>query len=403
MLRRSGRPVRVALIVALCAIAAAPSVVPAQSTAVVTLCDQDDQAGVGMNLVTALVTAKQISFDCPAGSRLLWTGTREIGPVTPDQIRIDGSNQGRPLTLVYGIPPAGEQLLSMIELYPGSTLDLIDVSMDSGPDTEFISMGVGSQGMLRVAGGRFTGFRSAVDATRGELRVFGARFEGNHSAVAMQDRASLGLVTGNRFVDNYFGVSVGSGIPGLEYPASPVYTVEGSLFERNEIAVSHCFEAECPEGAQLTVANSVISNSASGNPAVRGRSVTLVNDTVTGNLGDGLVVIGGGRIALQNTILVAPDGVRCQGTITDLGHNLQSPGSSCGGTIPVADPGLTPLLEPTEGGPALGQGDTAACDGYPVNRQDFYRKPRLVNGTCSIGAVEGPIPPPVVPPPTREG
>jgi hypothetical protein len=404
MTRRPARTIGSALGIALAAMAMTGSAAPAQTAAVVTLCDRDDQAGAGVNLVTALATATDISFDCPAGSQLLWTATRELGGNgVATQVKIDGSNQGRPLTLVYGIPPTGDLLLSMIELYPGSGLDLIDVAMDGGPDLDYISMGVGSQGTLRISGGRYTGFRGAVDATRGELRVIGARFERNGSAVDIGDQTNIGLVSGSRFVDNYFGVSVTPGVPGLEYPQGPVYAVEGSLLEGNEIALSHCFEAACPDDASLSVANTVISHSTAGNTAVRGRSIRFVNDTFTDNQGDGLTVIGSGALSLENTILAGGQGVRCIGNITDLGHNIQAPSSSCGATIQVADPALSPLLEPTPGGPALGLGDPAACGAFPVNKRDFYRKPRLVSGTCSIGAVEGPISTPVLPPTTAPG
>jgi hypothetical protein len=274
--------------------------------------------------------------------------------------------------------------------------------MEVASEAEGIALGVGSQGTLRVVGGRFTGFRVALEATRGELRVTGARFESNGTAVDIQDRASLGLVSGSRFIDDAFGVAISPGVPGLAYPDRPVYTVEGSLFEREAIAISHCYEAPCPPAATLTVANSVISHSDPGLAAVRGRGVTLVNDTLTENAGDAIRVLPDGAVTVRNTILVGAGGVRCDGVLIDGGNDLQSPGSTCGATIPAADPVLSPLLEPLAGSPALGAGDVATCDRYPVSRRDFYRRSRLVAGTCSIGAVEGPIPQPVVPTPRPE-
>ncbi len=127
-------------------------------------------------------------------------------------------------------------------------------------------MGVGSQGTLRVSGGRYTGFRGAVDSTRGELRVTGARFERNGSAVDIGDQTSLGLVSGEPFRGQLFGVSVTPGVPGLRVSRGARYTAVERLplFEQNDVALSHCFEALCPDDASLSVANTVVSHSRLG-------------------------------------------------------------------------------------------------------------------------------------------
>jgi len=172
-------------------------------------------------------------------------------------------------------------------------------------------------------------------------------------------------------------------------------------------------------GGTLTVTNSTFS----GNRAVQGGgalfnaggTATLTNCTLSENGGAIASVppcspfgCGGlGSVKLTNTIIAESAGLSCGATdpitvpITDGGHNLQWPGTSCGETIPSLDPLLDPagLKDnggPTEtiallpGSPAIDMGDPDVCANPPVNGVDQrgYVRPGTGSATCSIGAFE---------------
>jgi hypothetical protein len=87
--------------------------------------------------------------------------------------------------------------------------------------------------------------------------------------------------------------------------------------------------------------------------------------------------------------------------MTDGGHNLQWPGTSCGEAIPSLDPRLDPAGLQDNGGPtqtiallpdspAIDAGDPGVCANPPVNGLDQrgYVRPGTGSTTCSIGAFE---------------
>jgi len=114
-----------------------------------------------------------------------------------------------------------------------------------------------------------------------------------------------------------------------------------------------------------------------------------------------------GSITLTNTIIAESAGPSCGATdlftvpITDGGHNLQWPGTSCGETIPSLDPlldpaglkdngGPTQTIALLSGSPAMNGGDADVCASAPVNGVDErgYMRPGSGSSTCSIGAYE---------------
>lgn len=117
-----------------------------------------------------------------------------------------------------------------------------------------------------------------------------------------------------------------------------------------------------------------------GNSATQGQSI--YRDTASSH---------NGAVSLKNTILVAgPLTSNCAGGVTDDGHNLQGPGTSCGTTIPTADPLLGPLTDNggrtqthalLPGSPAINAGTN---DGCPATDQRGFRRV----GICDIGAFE---------------
>ena len=196
-------------------------------------------------------------------------------------------------------------------------------------------------------------------------------------------------------------------------------------------------------GIQLTMTGSTVSGNASDDGAgvyMNGNNLTMTNCTISGNTGSGngdgaglfhigsIAVVtdttianntaanlGGGienlgtSLTLTNTIVAnnsAPGSANCDGTVTDGGTNLQFPGTTCGATIPSADPLLSPLADnggPTQtmaigpGSPAIDAG-TTGCPPTPAADQRGVARPQ--GAGCDIGAYEllagGPTPTPTI-------
>jgi CSLREA domain-containing protein len=181
----------------------------------------------------------------------------------------------------------------------------------------------------------------------------------------------------------------------------------------------------------LTITGSTVSGNAAGTGGngggiYAGLSVLMTNCTISGNvvigagLGGGIFEIdgatkvfsstiadnaaspgkGGGVAAafgavLTNTIVADNGGGNCTCCVVfDGGTNLQYPGTTCGVTIPSADPLLGPLED--NGGPtrthALSSSSTAAIDkattGCPPPNTDQRGVARSQGSACDIGSFE---------------
>jgi cysteine-rich repeat protein len=172
------------------------------------------------------------------------------------------------------------------------------------------------------------------------------------------------------------------------------------------------------EVGRLTLTNCTLSgNSAVGEGGGIANGVgvvTLTNSTLSENGGaisnlcaprpcDYCSYCQSGPVTLTNTIIAESAGPSCGETdpITDGGHNLQYPGTSCGATIQSLDPLLDPAGLTDNGGPtqtiallpnspAINAGDADVCANPPVNGIDQrgFARPASGHTQCSIGAYE---------------
>jgi hypothetical protein len=142
----------------------------------------------------------------------------------------------------------------------------------------------------------------------------------------------------------------------------------------------------------LTVTDSTIANNSAPPPAPDFRFG--LESTLQTNSG-GNIQNASGTITLTNTIVAnAGSGENCGGIFINGGTNLQFPGTTCGGTIPTADPLLQALGN--NGGPtqtrALGAGspaiDTGTTGCPPVPSTDQRGVTRPQGAGCEIGAFE---------------
>lgn len=317
--------------------------------------------------------------------------------------------------------------------------------------------GVGSLATVRIVGATFTLNQADGDGSTGNSVGGGAIFNqggGSTSSLILIEGATFTLNTaplgrGGALLNAPTGVltwpaqvnnlaelhqgglyncfffqnqAAGSGDGGLNGAGGAIYnagelTVLGSTFAQNVSvaasggALAHNRGATV-ESERLRVVNSTFSDNAAAaqganiaNLHAAGR-VSLLHVTLRGgaltNANNGA-----DAVRLGNTLLAdAPGGVNCAGQpVTDLGGNVQFPGSSCGASIPTGDPQLQPLtpnpppLAPTMAlGPtsaALEVGDAALCSAAPVFGVDQRLLPRPQGGPdCDAGAYESPNPAP---------
>jgi predicted outer membrane repeat protein len=262
---------------------------------------------------------------------------------------------------------------------------------------------------LTIANGKEQSGGAGINNLGGPLTVTHCTFSGNSSsganagpggAIANESEVPALLTVSD---STFSGNSGGSG--GAIGSIGPV-TVTGSTFTGNLAVDGGAIYAL--EGT-LTVANSTFSGNSAGDTHVGGGIVairglaTIINSTFVGNsAGGGGAISGGQSITIINSIVAnSPSGGNCCGAVTDGGHNLQFPGTSCGATVTSADPLLDPagLADnggPTEtialqpGSPAIETGDDAVCAESPVNGVDQrgFARPGMDQTHCSIGAFE---------------
>jgi hypothetical protein len=162
-----------------------------------------------------------------------------------------------------------------------------------------------------------------------------------------------------------------------------------------------------PPGPTLSITNSTISGNIATSSISGGggmflldqATVAIFSSTIASNstpTTGGNIRSSGASLTLKNTIVAnAVSGGNCSGTVIDGGTNLQFPGTTCGATIPSADPLLQALANyggPTQtqalsaGSPAI---DAASLCPPPAFDQRGVARPQ--GSACDIGAVEGAV------------
>jgi len=185
-------------------------------------------------------------------------------------------------------------------------------------------------------------------------------------------------------------------------------TIEGGQADASNIVIGHLHGGGLHNHGTVTLTNVTFTGNTAPNvdPAnpTSGKGgaiwnagiMTLINVTIANNTaavsGAG---IGGGAPTLTNTIVANDSPDNCSVAITAGSNNLQFPGTTCGATIPTADPMLGPLTGGVyallAGSPAI---DTGTNTGCPPTDELGTARPQ--GAACDIGAFEF-VPPPPVP------
>jgi hypothetical protein len=242
---------------------------------------------------------------------------------------------------------------------------------------------------LTITGGRAESGGSAIN-NQGNLTLIDSVLRANVHAAA---NFGTMVVQGSTFADNN-GVGIYS---------SGVLTVEGSAFAGNVHGIDNASGTATVVNSTF-VDNEVTLRQGIGAGIANSGIVTVINSTFSGNAapagGGAIGTHRGGQVTLINSILANNgESGNCFGEMIDGGHNLQFPDSSCGDSIPVADPGLLDLADnsgPTltmalhENSPAVGAGDADICVQETVGNVDQRGFVRITgrDETCDIGAFE---------------
>ena len=358
-------------------------------------------------LLVLIATAVLLALSAPASAdtwvvtntnddgahSLRWAIDHANSNPNADLITFDLSGCPCTITLASQLPKVTDTLAIM-----GPGADQLTVSGNNAVRVLEADLGVSlTLEGLTIADGAHDTMGAGV-YTQGPLTVTDCVFAGN-STVGSGDQRG-----GAIYFHNYGGT----------------LTVAGSTFVNN---TAHSLVAA--GGAIYVYGNANITNSTfSGNTTTpvdswgdgsavyfwgESQTMTMTHCTVysntsfsddPGNHSPGAVYVGSGTATLKNTIIASNIGGNCggDGTITDGGGNLQFGDTTCGATIPVADPTLGPLTD--NGGPtptmALLQGspavDACSCTTVATDQRRMSRPfdyPGMDNGgLCDSGAYE---------------
>lgn len=295
-----------------------------------------------------------ITFDC--SGTIILTSTKVIS----QSIRLDASD--RDVILDANDEVRAFHIPSEVSV----TIDNITVT---GGRAESGGSAINNQGDLTLIDSTLRENVHAL-ANFGTVIAQGSTFADNNG-VGIYNSGEL-LVRGSTFIGNTHGIDNASGI----------LTVVNSTFVDNQFTLQ--------QGIGAGIANS--------------GTVTVVNSTFSGNTapagGGAIGTHRGGTVTLINTILAnSGDSGNCFGGMIDGGSNLQFPDSSCGDSIPLADPqlldlgdygGTTLTMTLSNDSPAIGSADAETCLGELVANIDQLGETRIAGSddTCDIGAVE---------------
>jgi CSLREA domain-containing protein len=324
-----------------------------------------------------------------------------------------------------------------------------DLNIGSGRDIFILGAGLAStiidanaiDRVFQSTGGRLTVNDVTVRNGNPGTSFGGCIYMGSGSTLTMNRSVVTGCTTGSSGGGGIimFGASpstlmlmdttisqnttTGSG-GGVDLGGNVAATIIRSTISGNTASSGAGLDFFSPGGpsSTLNVANSTISgNTATAGgggglfmTASAGSTITLTNVTLASNASGGggaIVNSGTGQLQIRNSIIAnntAASSRNCAGlnggVFTDLGSNVEFPGSTCGFVL-VGDQQADPLLGalgsnggPTQthalgtGSPAIDLGDPVTCFGplvSGVDQRGFTRPP-----SCDAGAVEfgaGPI------------
>jgi hypothetical protein len=329
-------------------------------------------------LDAALAGGGLVRFDCgPPPHTITVTATKTITTDTivdgGGLVALDGAHQGR-----------------LFQFEAGTTSALRHLVIMNGGNSDSAVNSVSNDGNLAITDCVFTGnigWNGGAISNAGTLAISDSTFEENQT-----DISGFLLMPPD---------SIANG--GALYNAGSLRIVNSTFSKNAALRGGAIFHV----GATLTITNTTLAGNVAGHGAAVWTSgqpamiinATIVNNASTFDMGSAIGALG--NMTIRNTLIANNLGVggNCNfsGPLIDAGHNLQYPGTSCGATIPVADPLLAPLafnggvtqtMALLPGSPAIDAGDPATCPATDQRGWPRVDGDDIGGAVCDIGAHE---------------
>jgi len=370
---------------------------------------------------TMTSAASNTSLNGPNGLPIVTSEITIIG--NGATITRDGS---APAFRIFQVGDGGGLMLENVTVSGGAAVG--GSATVNGGGALLVGSSNGGIGFLTVISTTF--FDNHADFKGGAILNLGGSVGVIESTFADNSAASGGAIyyweRGGDITDSTFSGNHAAEDGGAIYGVNTRVTVMSSTFSDNSANNSG---GGIFNNDDLYITNSTFSGNRAdtgGGIFKDGRNFFVFNSTFSGNS----AITTGGAISsyygatLYNTIVAnSPSGGNCAGgEIIDGGNNLQSPGQTCGDSIPTADPVLGPLADNggltlthalLPGSPAIDAGNAAGClaDYYvgTILTTDQRGIVRPLDGDgdgiaiCDIGAFEVDVSAPNQPPTASAG
>lgn len=301
--------------------------------------------------------------------------------------------------------------LSILGIDNQGTLTITESSWTPGAEWDIAGSAISNFGTATVTSSDFSGTHIA---NFGTLMVTDSTFAG--ASTPSDEAALVGVFNRESGTATLSGSSIsGSEVNAIENEGT--MTVRGSTISENGRVAGEGGGIDNLRG-MLSLTNSTVSGNTgrlAGGILVRGGALEIASSTVSGNtasLGPSGIRNDGGMVTIRGS-LIDGDCDQGSGTITSIGHNLESPGDTCGfdqtgdqarvteeqlNLGPLADNrGPTETHKPGDGGFgadsfAIDKIPGAACldaDGVAlIADQRGEARPESGGSMCDVGAVE---------------
>lgn len=319
-------------------------------------------------------------------------------------------------------PTTDCSLRDAIATASSTVMDTIDFAVALQGGTITLATGLTISKRLKIDGGD----RQITVSGDNAVRVFEVNASNNETVILEKLTVADGYVdadanpnpvegggirNGNNSILGLFNVTVARNSAvhggGLYQASGGMSIIANSLFVENTATSQG--GGISSQGTILLVNSTLVNNSANSGGggfwvSPSGPPTALINTTISGNTGYGIVNVGNPtNVTLKNTLLAGNTGGNCSGGVVDGGNNLDD-GASCNfstnnQSLSSTDPllgtlgnygGLTQTIPLLPGSPAIGAGDATTCADTTQGASNVDQRgvTRPQGTVCDIGAFE---------------
>ncbi len=308
----------------------------------------------------------------------------------------------------------GGSAMSVLNVASGVTLKMTDLSVQNG-SASVDGGALYNAGTANIYGGTFSDNSArdggALENSAGAtMSITGSTFTLNHAADSYRGGAvhnsGTMTITSSLFVENFAGISTGTGASGGAVDNGGTMSISGSSFYQNRAANGGAiWTSTTPAGSMSITNSSFMMNTAGAGGAIDSHAGTTNIGFSTfwddsARSGGNELQIDFGKANIVGSIL-ASQGTNCVGSPVDQGYNMES-GTDCGFTqtgdlqnaIPGIRQGANFSLYLDQGSRGIDAVPAGLCPATDQNGSARPDDPAEAN--CDMGAAESAYPPPVM-------